>query len=119
MYMILAGIVLGPRMWRLTSAPTDELPDFLTRRTRAHLEMVGLALDAFEHDHGEYPAALHALKPDSGPTYIKGSNYDRDAWGDALRYRVPGKEHPFDLYSRGVNGIDEAGGGDDIDLWPR
>jgi hypothetical protein len=40
----------------------------------------------------------------------------QDSWGQSLVYLYPAVhgEELFDLYSIGVNGIDEGGGGDDI-----
>jgi hypothetical protein len=40
-----------------------------------------------------------------------------DQWNQPLRYRVPGKHGPFDLYSIGKDGVDDAGQRDDISNW--
>lgn len=42
-----------------------------------------------------------------------------DSWGHSIRYLVPGQRSglEFDLYSIGVNGIDEGGTGDDLGNW--
>ncbi|MBI4230093.1 MAG: type II secretion system protein GspG [Planctomycetes bacterium] len=81
--------------------------------------------------HGEYPASetrlLNALRSDDGiwrhldiddhaPPRIGRDGRLLDRWGRPIRYTVPGRIHPlfFDLVSSGSNGIDEAGGGDDV-----
>lgn len=42
-----------------------------------------------------------------------------DPWGGAIRYRIPPTQNlnTFDLYSTGPDGIDNSGGGDDINNW--
>lgn len=42
-----------------------------------------------------------------------------DGWGHAFHYRCPGIHHrdSVDLYSIGRNGVDENGGGDDVNNW--
>ncbi len=81
--------------------------------------------------HGEYPASetrlLNSLRSDGeiwrhleigdqGPPRIGRDGRLLDRWGRPIRYTVPGRIHTqfFDLVSAGSNGIDEAGGGDDV-----
>jgi len=117
--VLVTGFLLGRHMWRISVAPTDPYPEYVIWGTKARVRMGGLALRVFREDQGQYPPSLEALKfkRESGPPYALGTSYDRDAWGNALVYRVPGNGHPFDLYSKGLNGIDESGSGDDVDFW--
>jgi hypothetical protein len=71
-------------------------------RARQTLEQVGLALVAYQADHRMYPAKLEALVP----KYLAAVPQD-PCTGQPLRYdwRVDG----FLLYSKGTNGVDEAG----------
>jgi len=43
----------------------------------------------------------------------------QDGWGRPFIYRCPGRAntHAFDLYSAGMNGIDDKGRGDDVTNW--
>jgi len=97
------------------------------KTTKAQIEMISTALDAFRLDIGRYPtseeglAILWAKSSDiegwNGsylPKPLKG-----DAWNKPYLYKMPGSEgNPYDLLSLGADG--EVGGEDDkadISVW--
>lgn len=65
-------------------------------------------IDLFRLERGSLPPSLSALEPE----YIR--KLPDDGWGNAFVYRVFPGNTGYLLYSRGRNGIDESGGGDDI-----
>ena len=88
---------------------------------RAELKTLRQALDLYKAQHGAYPTTDQSLtvlidRPGSRG-YLAGPHALLDPWGAGFIYRSPGMQHSvdgFQLYSRGPNGIDEGGGGDDI-----
>lgn len=91
--------------------------------TKAQIDALEQALDAYRLDVGRYPsteqglAALEA-KPSNeakwqGP-YLKKA-VPLDPWGKPYQYRAPGEKGEFDLYSFGKDG--QAGGeGENADI---
>ena len=93
---------------------------------RQQITLFETALDTFRLDVGRYPTTeegLEALRAQpfglerwDGP-YLKKS-VPKDPWGYDYKYRSPGQQGPFDLYSYGADGT--AGGdgeGADITNW--
>jgi general secretion pathway protein G len=91
--------------------------------TKAQIEGLGKALDAYRLDTGRYPRTeqgLNALvvKPAdeskwNGPYLQK--QVPPDPWGNAYVYRSPGQGGEFDLLSHGVDG-QPGGEGNDADV---
>ncbi|MEX2963218.1 type II secretion system protein GspG [Microbulbifer sp. TYP-18] len=91
------------------------------------LSIYDQALNMVFQDVGSYPSneigfrVLYANelqhKNWNGP-YLGREMKSIDQWGNPLIYRYPSKcgmnSKKFDLYSRGPNGIDECGIGDDV-----
>jgi hypothetical protein len=42
-----------------------------------------------------------------------------DPWGHQYVYRRPAATGPYRLYSRGLDGRDDRGSGDDVTTWPK
>jgi hypothetical protein len=70
---------------------------------RRRLSVCALALKRYHLAHGNYPASLDQLVPD----YLKAEPRDF-VDGQPLRYRLL-DTHSFQLYSIGINGLDEQG----------
>jgi general secretion pathway protein G len=102
--------------------------DAKTSTTRAQIEILGLALDAYRLDNDYYPSsaqgleALRTLPPGEpaarnwrGP-YLKKS-VPVDPYNRPYVYRSPGQANPdaYDLISLGRDG-QEGGSGEDADL---
>ena len=96
--------------------------------TRAQIELIGTALDAYRLHNGSYPtteqglAALNqAPLTDPRPANWRGPYLRRavpdDAWGAPFVYRGPGEANPwgFDLLSYGRDGR-PGGEGEDMDI---
>lgn len=87
---------------------------------RARLKSLHQALDLYKAKHGVYPTADQSLtalidQPDS-LGYLTGPHALIDPWGARYVYRSldPQRGGGLQVYSRGPNGIDEGGRGDDI-----
>ncbi|MBV8657896.1 MAG: type II secretion system protein GspG [Burkholderiales bacterium] len=91
---------------------------------RVQAKMLAGALRQYRADHGHYPSEAEGLKvllptgPNSTDGYIDDPEIPLDPWGHPYVYRLTpplgtsGGE--FQVYSKGLNGIDEGGTGDDI-----
>lgn len=82
---------------------------------KADIATIGLALDMYEMDNGNYPESLSSLRNTTG-----GRNYlkkdPKDPWGRPYIYKLPGTHNnDYDLFSAGPNGIE--GDDDDIGNW--
>jgi general secretion pathway protein G len=91
--------------------------------TKAQIDALEKALDAYRLDVGRYPSTEQGLvaleaKPSNeakwqGP-YLKKA-VPLDPWGKPYQYRAPGEKGEFDLYSFGKDG--QAGGdGENADI---
>jgi general secretion pathway protein G len=117
---ILAGLV-GPMVF-------GNVADARTQGARAQIELLGLALDSYRLDTGQYPttdqglAALRRL-PSVEPVprrwrgpYLRKEVPD-DSWGRPFVYRSPGAQDAagYDLYTLGRDGR-PGGEGEDADV---
>ncbi|MBL1273652.1 MAG: general secretion pathway protein G [Marinobacter maritimus] len=93
------------------------------------LTNISKALDLYRLDNSHYPSTQQGLEAlvsrPSGSPEPKNWNPDgymksvpQDPWGSEFQYVSPGREGPYDLYSKGSDGQD-GGDGDasDISLW--
>ena len=93
------------------------------------LTNISKALDLYRLDNSHYPSTQQGLdalvsRPSGSPEpknwnpdgYMK--SVPLDPWGSEFQYVSPGREGPYDLYSKGSDGKD-GGDGDasDISLW--
>lgn len=88
------------------------------------IDTLSTALNYYQLDTGTYPSTeqgLEALitapkevKNWRGP-YVRKQKYLIDPWGRLYRYRAPGKQGPFDVFSFGSDGK-EGGEGDNADV---
>jgi general secretion pathway protein G len=120
---VLAGLV-GPMVFR-------NVGDAKSQAARAQIELLGLALDAYRLDNGQYPTTEQGLaalwrEPTAPPVPTRWRGpYTRkeipaDPWDRAYVYRSPGTEMPtgYDLLSLGRDGQPEGEGEDaDIKSW--
>ncbi len=91
--------------------------------TKAQIEALGRALDAYRVDTGRYPTTEQGLsalvtKPNdeskwAGP-YLQKS-VPSDPWGKPYVYRSPGQGGDFDLFSYATDGL-AGGDGDGADI---
>ncbi len=113
---LLAGLV-GPQVMKHVGASK-------TKTARLQIEELGTALDVYRLETGQYPSndkGLEALvqKPASadkwnGP-YLRKRVLPKDPWGQEYRYRSPGENGVYDLYSLGADNT-EGGGGENTDV---
>jgi general secretion pathway protein G len=117
---LLAGLV-GPRILRRVS-------EAKTAAAHTQIELLGLALDNYRLDNGDYPTTEQGLaalqrKPVQEPVpqnwrgpYLKRA-IPADPWGKAYGYGSPGEHTPngYDLWTYGRDG-QQGGEGDDADV---
>lgn len=111
------GAVVGPQVMK-------HLGGAKTKTTKLQIEDLGVALDLYYLEVGNYPSTqegLNALikKPaniDSwnGP-YLKKAKIPKDSWNNDYRYKSPGDHGDYDLFSYGADNI-PGGQKDDADI---
>lgn len=81
--------------------------------TVSSLRVIGMALEQYKEDIGEYPSSLKDLvkaPADAGEgqwqgPYIKSKETPKDGFSNPFAYTLtPGSEHPYELYSYGPDG---------------
>ena len=85
----------------------------------ARLKTLRQALELYKAQHGgTYPSSeqsMMALCDQPGQRgYLTCPHALNDPWGNPYVYRPAEAQRSYQLYSRGSNGIDEGGRGDDI-----
>lgn len=106
---LLAGLV-GPRV-------IGQLGGAEIKTAQAQIKELESAIDIFRLDVGRYPSEQEGLQAlvnqPSGSTGWNGpylrKGLPSDPWGNPYRYRVPGQQGDYDVYSLGA---DNAPGGD-------
>ncbi len=86
-------------------------------RTQDHIRAVQDLAYGYRQARRRYPMSLSGLAESARE--VAHPRTFTDGWGRLFIYNVPGwvNTHAFDLYSKGRNGIDDDGGGDDITNW--
>jgi len=96
---------------------------------KAQLRNISSALDMYRLDNSHYPSTdqgLEALvrEPSGFPEprnwnpdgYL--SSVPKDPWGNEYQYVSPGRDGPYDLYSRGADGREGGEGNNaEISVW--
>lgn len=114
------GTLLGLVSWKILGSQHGAN----VTATRARMQNIRTALERYKLDQRKYPSSGEGLKaltqvpPNRSDSYIEEEQLN-DAWGNPVRYELPGKEgHPYDLVSYGDDG---APGGDkqnaDFSCW--
>ena len=113
---LIAAIVTPQVMSMLSGAKSNS--------AALQIETLSTALNYFQLDVGSYPTdqqglgalitAPNDVKNWRGP-YVRKRQHLSDPWGRPFRYRTPGRQGPFDLYSLGADGK-EGGEGDNADV---
>jgi general secretion pathway protein G len=113
---LLAGLV-GPQVMKHVGASK-------TKTARLQIEELSTALDVYRLETGQYPSSDEGLevliqKPANsdkwnGP-YLRKRVLPKDPWGQAYRYRSPGENGGYDLYSLGADST-EGGNGENTDV---
>lgn len=120
---LLGGIVMPKVIGRLSKAKSD--------KAKIDLKQIGMALDMYAADNGQYPTTEQGLsalirQPTSPPEpmdwngpYVEPTDFS-DPWGTPYIYVQPSTHegYDYDLYSYGADG-QEGGEGEaaDINNW--
>lgn len=81
--------------------------------TIGSMRAIGLALEQYKEDVGDYPASLRDLVKAPADVdqslgtwpYIKSKETPKDGFGNPFHYALtPGAEHPYEFYSYGSSG---------------
>jgi general secretion pathway protein G len=116
---LIAGVV-GPRV-------LTYLGESKVKAAKIQIDSFSSALDLYYLDVGRYPTSdegLQALvlRPGNSATwngpYVNGGIIPKDPWGGAYVYRSPVEQMPFEVVSRGSDGI-EGGTGTAADITNR
>jgi len=118
--LALLATIAAPRV-------THYLSKAKSQSVKIQIDALGAAVDAFHLDVGRFPTQEEGLrvlmeKPADTPgwdgPYLKKGESLMDAWGRPYRYRVPGRDAEYEVYSLGSDG---KGGseGDTRDAPPR
>ena len=85
--------------------------------TKSSLKTLSQAIDNYDLELNKYPKKLEDLvkPPQGGPAFV--NKLPKDGWNNDFAYKVPGKGHPYDLYSYGPNGPEEATPEEYISVW--
>ena len=115
---LLAGFA-GPRVM-------SYLGGAKVQSAKIQMQSLSTAMDLFLLDMGRYPTAEEGVAalvepPRTDADKWRGPYLDKksavvDPWGQPYRFRRPGREGPFDIYSTGADSA-EGGDGDDADLF--
>ena len=113
---LIAGFATPQLLKYLSSAKTDAAGVQITQ--------LGMVLDLYRLEVGRYPSedeGLDALRERpanaekwDGP-YVKKAESLIDPWGRPYRYRIPGQNGEYDLYTLGADGR-EGGDGENRDV---
>jgi len=120
--LALLGGVVAPQVM-------NKLRDAKPQKVTIDIERIGLALDMYAVDNGDYPTSEQGLdallrKPTSQPEplnwnrpYVKLSTKFVDPWNNEYIYESPSTHegYDYDLFSYGPDG--QEGGEDDITSW--
>jgi general secretion pathway protein G len=97
----LIAALIGPNLMGRFERSKEEI-------TKAQVEMLSSAVQAFMIDMRRYPASLEDLINSTDPKwrgpYLAKRIIPKDPWGRDYQYKCPGDHGPFDLYSYGVEG---------------
>jgi hypothetical protein len=91
--------------------------DRAVKKTQDHIRTVENLAYGLRQVRGWYPMSLAQLAESARD--LVGPEVFADGWGRPLIYDTPGRfnPHAFDLFSMGLNGVDDDGRGDDITNW--
>jgi len=113
LWWLVLSISTATSVWVLVSTPILDL-----KITRAQRDMRALetALTRYKSRHGDFPSQSMGLSALGGE--FSGSSA-ADPWGNQYVYRRATTTGPYLLYSRGLDGRDDRGNGDDVTTWPK
>lgn len=111
--LILVMVIIGILAGMVTFSVAGRGTEARIVRAKADLSVYQRAVEAYALEHNDkYPKALGDLVSGEKQYVIELKN---DPWGNAYVFAYPGKKHPYDIYSRGVDG--QSGTEDDISVW--
>ncbi len=97
----LIAALIGPNLMGRLERSKEEI-------TKAQVEMLSSAVQAFMIDMQRYPNSLEELINATDPKwrgpYLTKRTIPKDPWGRDYQYKCPGDHGPFDLYSFGAEG---------------
>jgi len=97
----LIAALIGPNLMGRFEGSKEEI-------TKAQVEMLSSAVQAFMIDMRRYPSSLEELINSTDPKwrgpYLAKRTLPKDPWGRDYQFKNPGDHGPFDLYSFGPEG---------------
>lgn len=84
--------------------------------TWASMRTIKTALNAYNGYYASYPASLSQLQQGGTAALLDATNKLKDGWKNDFIYQLGGDNgHPFELRSKGPNGVPLDA--DDLDIW--
>jgi general secretion pathway protein G len=111
-------IILGILVSLIAPNIFGVLDDAEATATRAQMRNIEVALDMYRMNHSRYPATEEGLEALMNPPNRERGYIDsipKDSWDNPYRYRYPGENGEYDLWSYGRDG-QEGGEGLDADI---
>ena len=122
--LMLVIIIIGVLAAMVVPRLTGRTEQAKTARARADIAAVGLALDLYELDMGQYPDGLEELVRREPPADVEEGKWNgpylkkglpQDPWGRPYVYNLQSEhQQDYELYSMGADG---RVGNDDIGNW--
>jgi general secretion pathway protein G len=115
--LALIGSIAAPRV-------TKYLGQAKTQTAKIQVSALSAAVESFYLDNGRFPSTDEGLSalmdaPADLPTwkgpYLRQRESLVDPWGQAYRYKLPGRDAEFDVYTLAADRR-EGGSGDDADI---
>jgi len=117
-------IILGLLAALIVPKVVGRVDESRIETTKLQMKAIKNALEQFKMDNGFYPTTAQGLKalvekptippePKNWHQYME--KIPKDAWGNDFIYISPALDHPYDLRSKGPDGIENTK--DDIDIW--
>ena len=107
--MVIISILAGSVVFNVAGRGTEAR----IARARMDLSVYQRAVEAYALENNDkYPQRLSDLVTGKKKYVIE---VKKDAWANPYEYACPGKNHPYEMFSRGPDG--QAGTEDDISVW--
>lgn len=117
---LVAGVTQSSRLPSPANSdeePGAQPPDERREQALATLSALSTRITVFRLDQGRLPASLDELAkatPNYPRGFLEGLDIAADPWGASYAYELNSSGEAFRLWSKGPDGVDAAGEGDDV-----
>jgi general secretion pathway protein G len=108
--LAIIGVLTAVAAWNLMGTSTNAK----IKASYASMNMIRTALRTYYLSANAYPSSLQVLQ--TGPGALLSTDFKlADGWGQPFLYQTPGRNHEFDLISKGPDMAYPSA--DDLDVW--